>query len=73
MLIYVKERRLGCNMTQEELAARLGVDRSCVTNWEIGARTPTTDKLPALAAALGCGIEELFRPPQDQTAREEAS
>ena len=37
--------------------------------WETGARTPGTERLPALAEALGCGIGELFAPP---AAREEA-
>ena len=59
-------------MTQEDLAARLGVDRSTVTQWETGARTPTTDRLPLLAQALGCGIAELFSPPVENADREEA-
>lgn len=72
MLIYVKERRTAGGMTQGDLAARLGVDRSTVAQWETGARTPTTDKLPALAEALGCGIADLFGPPGENADREEA-
>lgn len=72
LLIYVRERRAALGMTQEALAARLGVDRAAVALWEGGHRTPTTDKLPALAEALGCGIDELFQPLQTKSDREEA-
>lgn len=73
MLIFVRDRRQALGLTQEELAAKLGVDRSAVALWETGARTPGTERLPALAEALGCGIGELFRPPEANADREEAS
>ena len=73
LLIYIRERRMALGLTQEDLAGRLGVDRSAVAYWEAGARTPTTGKLPQLAQLLGCGIEDLFRPPEDHADREEAS
>ena len=69
LVVYIAERRRAAGMTQEDLSARLGVDRSAVALWETGARTPGTERLPALAEALGCGIGELFAPP---AAREEA-
>lgn len=72
VLIYIRERRRALGLTQEDLAGRLGVDRSAVAYWETGARTPTTDKLPALAAAMECGIDALFRPPEENADREEA-
>ena len=72
MLIFIKDRRTALGMTQEDLAARVGVERPAIALWEAGARTPTTDKLPALAQALGCGIEALFRPPEENADREEA-
>lgn len=72
LLIYIRERRTALGLTQEDLAGRLGVDRSAVAYWETGARTPTTDRLPQLAEALGCGIAELFSPPGENADREEA-
>lgn len=72
MLIYIRERRAALGVTQEALAARVGVERPAIALWETGARTPTTDKLPALASALGCGIDDLFRPPEENADREEA-
>lgn len=72
LLIYIRERRAALGVTQEGLAARVGVERPAITLWETGARTPTTDKLPALASALGCSIDDLFRPPEENADREEA-
>lgn len=72
MIVYIAERRRAAGMTQEDLGAALGVDRSAVALWESGARTPPTARLPALAQALGCGIEALFRPPEGQAITEEA-
>ena len=68
MIVYIAERRRAAGMTQEDLSARLGVDRSAVALWETGARTPGTERLPALAEALGCGIGDLFRPPEAREA-----
>ena len=64
VVVYIAERRRAAGMTQEDLSARLGVARSALALWETGARTPGTERLPALAEALGCGIDELFRPPE---------
>lgn len=72
LLIFIKDRRTALGMTQEDLAARVGVERPAIALWEAGARTPTTDKLPALASALECGIDALFRPPEENADREEA-
>lgn len=72
MLVYIRERRAAAGITQEALAAKLGVLRSTVALWETGARTPTTPTLPALAGALGCGIGELFHPPREHGDGEEA-
>lgn len=48
-------------MTQRELAQKLGYSNDAlVSMWENGVRTPPTRKIPALAKALGCTIEDLF-------------
>ena len=71
MLIYIGPRRRALGMTQEELAARMGVSRPAIALWEAGTRKPGADKLPLLAEALVCGVGELFRAPE-QDSREEA-
>lgn len=46
-------------MSQEELAAALGVSRQSVSKWETGAATPELDKVAALAALFGVTMDEL--------------
>ena len=65
----LKEIRKAKGITQTELANKLGVKRTTLSMWELGESAPTVRILPALAAALGCSIDELFREPE-QTAGE---
>ena len=44
----VRERRLDQNLTQEELAERLGVTYQSVSRWENGATYPDLELLPAI-------------------------
>lgn len=48
-------------LTQQELAELINVDRSAISKWETGEFLPRTDKLPAIAKALGCTIDELLK------------
>lgn len=50
-------------LTQEELAAALGVSTSAVGNWEAGLRRPRYETLRRLASVLGVTIDELLSPP----------
>lgn len=56
----IKAMRESLSMTQAELADKVGVARTTVTMWETSEHNPTADKLPALAKALGCRIDDLF-------------
>lgn len=57
----IKTLREKRKMLQQELADKLGVDRTAVTKWESGATAPKTDMLPALAKVLKCKIEDLYK------------
>ncbi len=48
------------NLTQEQLACQMNVDRSTVAKWETGDAKPRADKLPELAQILKCKIDDLF-------------
>lgn len=50
--------RLG--KTLAEVANAAGVTPGAVSQWESGQTIPTADKIPAIAAALGCSIDELY-------------
>ena len=56
----VRELRQQLELTQEELAKRLGVERSTVTKWEIGESKPRADVLVKLSKVLGCSVDVLL-------------
>ena len=58
--LKIGDLRKAVGMTQVKLAEILGVSQSTVAQWESGEVMPKTEKLPALAEALGCKIDELF-------------
>lgn len=52
--------RKQAKLSQEELAARVGVSRQAVSKWELGEATPEVDKLLALARVFGVTTDELL-------------
>ncbi|MER6218759.1 helix-turn-helix transcriptional regulator [Streptomyces sp. NPDC001674] len=52
--------RRAADLTQGEVAERLGVSVPAVVGWESGKSVPDGEKLPALADALGMDLDELF-------------
>lgn len=64
--------RTARGMSQEELAAALGVSRQSVSKWETGAATPELDKVAALAALFGVTMDELVLG-EARTAQETAA
>jgi len=47
------------NMTQEELAEKVGVSRQTLSKWETGESSPDLDKARQLADALNVSLDEL--------------
>jgi len=62
MVLRIKELREAAGMQQKQLAAHMGVLSTVISNWESETALPRTRQLPALAAALGVTISELFSP-----------
>ena len=56
-----KDIRLSLNLTQDDIAQKIGVKRSTVSMWETGESLPRADKLPELAKILCCTVDELLR------------
>lgn len=52
----LKALRMRNHFTQQEIADRLGVTRSTVSNFEIGRRKPEVDVLEKLAAIYGVDL-----------------
>lgn len=54
-------------MTQEKLAARMGVSRQTVSKWESGEASPELGKLMELCDIFSCDLDALLR--EDMSAR----
>lgn len=70
MIISIAERRGKIGLTQEELAKRLGTDRTTVVKWEKGKSFPRPEMLCQLARVLGCTPNDLLgfecKPAEDE-------
>lgn len=56
----VKQHRELIRLSQEELAARAGMDRTYVSGIERGRRNPTLKVMQMLADALGADLDVIF-------------
>lgn len=66
----VRRRRVLAELTQKELADRVGVTRQTILSIEKGRYRPTVELALRLAAALGVSVEDLFQL-EDGEARDE--
>lgn len=69
--MQIRELRIRKGLSQKELADILKVAQPSVYSWESGRCAPSAKLLPALAAALGCSIDDLFRPAPERDAAPE--
>ena len=58
----VRRYRVAADLSQEELAARMGVDQGYVSSLEAGRRNPTIVTMWHAAVALGVQPAMLFEP-----------
>jgi transcriptional regulator with XRE-family HTH domain len=56
-----EQRRLALGLTQEEVAARVGITQSSVAKWEAGHTKPAATNYPRLAEVLNIPAEEVVR------------
>lgn len=56
----IKELRKKANISQEELAEKVGVSRQAVTKWESDAGLPDLDNLKSIASLFNISIDELL-------------
>ena len=65
------ELRKKHNLSQEELAERLGVSRQAVSKWERSEASPDTDNLIALAKIYDLSLDELIYGEKEEKSEEE--
>lgn len=56
----ISELRKAKNMTQMELADKMGISFQAVSNWERGNSMPDISKLPEIAQLLGTTVDEML-------------
>ena len=57
---FIAERRKNCNMTQKQMAEKLGVSDKAVSKWETGKSMPDNSLLMELCLLLGINVNELL-------------
>ena len=57
----IKRLRENKSMTQEDLAAELGITASAVSLWESGKRSMNVKQADKLASALGVTLNDLMK------------
>jgi len=62
----LRRQREARRLSQQDLAARLGVASNTVSRWETGSSRPRLDELDRIARTLGIGVGELI--PQNSNA-----
>ena len=60
-MLKIKEIREKLNLSQDELAKRVGVSQSSVAKWENCDNNPRCDTLVKVAFVLGCTVDELLK------------
>lgn len=65
----IRRLRYRANLTQEQLAERLGLSAQAVSKWETAAAMPDIGLLPELAEVFGVTIDELFDLTAEQKLR----
>ncbi len=56
---HIKKLRIENNMSQEELASKLFVDRTLISKWENGKLIPETKNIVSLSKLFNTTIDEL--------------
>ena len=65
--------RKSAGLSQEELAARVGVSRQAVSKWETGESTPELSKVVLLARAFQITTDQLLSPEAPQSSAPSSS
>ncbi len=68
----IKKLREAAGLSQMALSEIISVPQSTIASWETGRALPRADKLPLIAKALGCTIDDLLNGRPDKQGEEKA-
>ena len=60
--LNIKTMRLRNDMTQDELASKLGVSRSAVSSWEVGRNEPCIGDIEKMSVLFDCLKTDIIGP-----------
>lgn len=63
----IRERK---KISQESIAAQIGVTQSAVSQWESGNTMPTAQNIIDLARILGCTTDDILIPDKEEKHNE---
>ena len=66
--VLISQRRKELNLTQKQLAEKIGVSDRAISKWERGAGFPDVSLIEPLADGLGLTLQELFKGEQHSPA-----
>ncbi len=62
--------RKGNNLSQEDLAFKLGVSRQAVSKWESGGAYPETEKMMKMCSIFNCTLDDLLNSDLEEERKE---
>ena len=68
----IKKLREAAGHSQMALSEIISVPQSTIASWETGRALPRADKLPLIAKALGCTIDDLLNEQPDKPGEAKA-
>lgn len=60
MAISLKAARVNAELTQEEAAKRIGVNKSTLQKWESGKCYPSTKHIPKITEVYNIGYDDII-------------
>ncbi|MDD6312002.1 MAG: helix-turn-helix transcriptional regulator [Firmicutes bacterium] len=64
MIVSLKAARVNANLTQNDVAKAIGVDKSTIISWEKGRTAPTLSVMQRLCRLYKASIDDIFLPNQ---------
>ena len=58
--VRLKTARTEADLTQAEVARRMGLSSNTILDWELGRRQPRTDQLELYCQICGCRPEDIY-------------
>lgn len=63
-MVYLREWRIFCGMTQEQVAEKFDTSKGAISRLESGDQRYHQDWLERFAWAFDCQVPDLYRPPE---------